>query len=146
MNSGSLVARHYATREPLRVAWRDGVITSVERTTSAPEDRWIAPGLVDLQVNGFAGVDFQQDDLTLDLLLTAVRGLGAAGCARFLLTLVTDDWPQLLRRLRSLRRLRENSRELQHAIVGWHIEGPFLSADPGFCGAPDPRWMLDPTP
>jgi N-acetylglucosamine-6-phosphate deacetylase len=35
---------------------------------------------------------------------------------------------------------------LKAAIAGWHIEGPFLSAEPGFHGAHDPQWMQDPTP
>ncbi|MEY2408010.1 MAG: N-acetylglucosamine-6-phosphate deacetylase [Verrucomicrobiota bacterium] len=142
---GEIVARHHATGESLRVAWRDGVLTSVEAATASPGGRWIAPALVDLQVNGFAGVDFQQDALTLDQLVTAVAGLRAAGCARFLLTLVTDGWPQLMGRLRAIRRLRENSAMLQSAIVGWHVEGPFLSPLTGFCGAHDPKCMCDPT-
>ncbi|HYV31668.1 MAG TPA: N-acetylglucosamine-6-phosphate deacetylase, partial [Candidatus Binatia bacterium] len=88
----------------------------------------------------------QQDDTTLgDLILASCR-LRAAGCARYLLTLVTDEWPRLLARLRHLRSLRERSAELRHAIAGWHIEGPFLSAEPGYCGAHDPALMLDPAP
>lgn len=146
MIAGEILARHYATGQPVRVAWNDGVITAVEPTPAAPADApWIAPALVDLQVNGFAGVDFQQDDLTLDQLLIAVRGLRAAGCGRFLLTLITDDWARLLARLRHVRSLRSTCAELGHAIAGWHVEGPFLSAKPGFCGAHDPRWMRDPT-
>ncbi len=146
MNAGEIVGRHYATGQPVRVAWNEGVISKLEPTSAAPADRpWVAPALLDLQVNGFAGVDFQQDDLTLDQLLVAVRGLRAAGCGRFLLTLITDDWGRVLARLRHLRALRTTSAELRHAIAGWHIEGPFLSAEPGFRGAHDPRWMRDPT-
>ena len=37
-------------------------------------------------------------------------------------------------------------RSLTAAIAGWHIEGPFLSTEPGFHGAHDPSLMLDPTP
>ena len=146
MNVGEILGHHYATGKPVRVAWKDGVIAAVEPTSVAPTDSpWIAPALVDLQVNGFAGVDFQRDDLTLDQLLIAVGGLRAAGCGRFLLTLITDDWARLLARLRHLRSLRSTSVELRHAIAGWHIEGPFLSAEPGFRGAHDPQWMRDPT-
>ena len=49
----------------------------------------------DLQVNGYGGVDFQQDNLTVDDLLVAARKLRADGCTAFLLTLITDDWPAL---------------------------------------------------
>jgi N-acetylglucosamine-6-phosphate deacetylase len=147
MNDGEIHARHYATGQPVALTWHQGVIRSVGSAVQAGDlDTWIAPALVDLQVNGFAGVDFQRDDLTAGDLLVAVRGLRAAGCTRFLLTLITDEWPKLMRRLARLRELRAGSTELQHTVSGWHLEGPFLSAEPGYCGAHDPGLMLDPTP
>jgi N-acetylglucosamine-6-phosphate deacetylase len=139
-------ARHYATGESLRLRWRDGIITAVDPLDSVPADVWIAPGLFDAQVNGYGGVDFQQDNLRTEDLLRAVRGLREAGCTRFLLTLITDEWAKLSGRLRHLWQLRSQSAELQNAIAGWHVEGPFLSAEPGFHGAHDPALMLDPTP
>ena len=89
-------------------------------------------------------MDFQQDNVTAGALLHATRRLRDAGCTKFLLTLITDDWAQLTARLRRLRLLRAQSPELQSAIVGWHLEGPFLSSKPGFHGAHDPALMLDP--
>ena len=147
MDTGEILGWHFATRQPVRVRWAGGFITHLEPVaTPPPSDLWIAPSLCDLQINGYAGVDFQQDDLTIDDLLRAARGLRAAGCAKFLLTLVTDDWSRLMARLRHLRSLRAESAELQAAIIGWHVEGPFLSAEPGFHGAHDPALMLDPRP
>jgi N-acetylglucosamine-6-phosphate deacetylase len=147
MNQGDLCARHYATGQPVRVIWQNGRINSVLGANQpTPSDQWIAPGLVDLQVNGFGGVDFQQDNVPLGDLVAAGRRLHVAGCARYLLTLITDEWPRLVARLRHLRQLRQRSAELRHAIAGWHIEGPFLSSEPGFCGAHDPALMIDPTP
>jgi N-acetylglucosamine-6-phosphate deacetylase len=144
---GEICGWHYATQEPVRLRWKDGLIAALEKVDPPPaRDLWIAPTLFDLQVNGYGGVDFQQDNLTVEDLLTAVRGLAAAGCARFFLTLVTDEWPRLTARLRHLRKLRAQSPELQSAIAGWHIEGPFLSTEPGFHGAHDPALMIDPTP
>lgn len=104
------------------------------------------PGLIDLQVNGFAGVDFQQDSLRPEDLLRAVQGLRCTGCTRFLLTLITDGWEQLLAKLQHLRQLRETTPALRAAIAGWHIEGPFLSSEPTYHGAHDPALMRDPTP
>jgi N-acetylglucosamine-6-phosphate deacetylase len=137
-------ARHYATGQPVCLNFQDGVIRGIEPAEAAL-DLWIAPSLFDVQVNGFGGVDFQRDDLTAEALLRAARGLRTAGCARFLLTLITDDWSILTSKLRRLRLLRSESAELQAAIAGWHIEGPFLSTEPGFHGAHDPAWMRDPT-
>ncbi len=146
MNDGELLAWHYATRQPVRVRWAGGNFTAVEAATETPpRDLWIAPPLVDLQINGYAGVDFQQDNLTLDDLVRAARHLRAAGCARFLFTLITDEWPKMMMRLGRARELRSQSAELQRAIAGWHIEGPFLCAEPGFSGAHNATVMCDPT-
>lgn len=146
MNSGELQAWHFKSRQPVTIKWNDGVIRSVEAAKTAPDNIWIAPPLLDLQVNGYNGVDFQQDNLPLEDLLRAARELRGVGCTSFLLTLITDDWSALLKRLAHLRALRAKSQELQDSIAGWHIEGPFLSAEPGFRGAHPAERMRHPTP
>jgi N-acetylglucosamine-6-phosphate deacetylase len=147
MNQGEICARALATGKAMRLHWDRGVITEMEVTDkSCPADVWFASPLVDLQINGYGGVDFQQDNLTLEDLLRATRKLRADGCVTYLLTLITDEWPRLMARLRHLRKLRSESAELQKAIAGWHIEGPFLSAEPGFCGAHNAAVMCDPLP
>lgn len=103
-------------------------------------------GLLDLQVNGYAGVDFQRDHLSLADLLAATRALRQDGAERFVPTLITDRWDLMIERLRHLRSLRAQSPELKAAIAGWHLEGPFLSESPGYHGAHEPAWMCDPTP
>jgi N-acetylglucosamine-6-phosphate deacetylase len=140
-------ARHYATRQAVLVRWEAGRITQCEPAPDAPgAPWWIAPGLLDAQVNGFGNVDFQAETIDLEALLKATRALRAAGCTRYLLTLITDQWDRLTAKLRRLRELRAQSAELQAAIAGWHLEGPFLSAEPGYHGTHDPALMLDPTP
>jgi N-acetylglucosamine-6-phosphate deacetylase len=158
VSEGEVCGRHYTTGELIRLRWENGKITEIERVggrsatgstsgaTGATPDVWLAPGLFDAQVNGYGGVDFQQDDLKVGDLVVAARQLRNAGCTRFLLTLITDEWTKLMGRLRHVRELREQSAELQAAIAGWHIEGPFLSSEPGFHGAHDPALMCDPSP
>ena len=111
-------------------------------------DLWIAPGLIDLQVNGYAGVDFQQetDAITEEGLLQAVRALRRDGCPRILLTLITSPWEKLKANIGRYREIILGNPELRQAIPGWHIEGPFLSDQPGFSGAHNPAWMTDPSP
>jgi len=140
-------ARHYATGQCVQVSWENARIRAVEGDEADPDPGlWIAPGLFDCQVNGFGGIDFQQDELSLQEVTAAVRGLQQAGSTRFLLTLITDDWARLLRRFEHLRALRNESKLLRHAIAGWHIEGPFLSAEPGYRGAHSPGHLADPQP
>src|SRR2546430_2773248 len=146
MPQHEIVGRDLTSGHPTRLVWREGKILALEPIADAPKDTWIAPPLLDLQINGFAGVDFQQDNLTSRELLHSVEKLRGAGCTRFLLTLITDRWPAMLARLQHLRKLRSEHEQLRRAIAGWHIEGPFLSAEPGFCGAHDPALMIDPKP
>ena len=148
MTSGAITARYLRTGMTVQVDWEEGHITRVGpgEESAATSQLWIAPALFDLQINGYAGADFQQDELTETQLLTAVRALRNDGCTRFLLTLITDHWPAMISRLQHARALVTNNAELRAAIAGWHLEGPFLSPEPGYCGAHDPVRMIDPTP
>lgn len=147
MNSGEVAGLHWATGRPTRLVWEEGIIGKLEPgPRGLPEKVWLASPLFDLQVNGFGGVDFQRDDLTAADLSRAVHTLRLAGCGRFLFTLITAEWPRLTTRLARAVALRAESEDLQSAVAGWHIEGPFLSPKPGFHGAHDPALMLDPTP
>jgi N-acetylglucosamine-6-phosphate deacetylase len=146
MASAQIIARHYATGSPLRVQWHDGRISALDPAENAPENLWVAPALIDLQVNGYGGVDFQQTSIKADDLISAVTALHASACSQILLTLITQPWTDLMAQLRRVRQLREQNPLLKSAIAGWHIEGPFLSPEPGFHGAHNPGVMLDPTP
>lgn len=140
-------AHHHATRAPVTVRCEHGLITAVEPADAAttPDSVWIAPALWDLQMNGYAGIDFQRAGQTTAS-LTAARALRAAGCTRYLLTLITNEWSALTTQLRELKALRDASPELRAAIVGWHIEGPFMSNQPGFVGAHNPPGCAIPRP
>lgn len=142
---GEVVGRSVRSGLPLRLRWKAGRIVECEVVPAPPALKdWIAPPLVDLQNNGYAGIDFQSDGTRPTDLLQSSHALTQAGCTRFLLTLITDSWQALLDRLSHLRKLREQDSELKRRIVGWHIEGPFLSDQPGFHGAHRPAFMQDP--
>lgn len=146
MHHGEIVGRHFASGQPLRVKWSAGVISEVSAAAHDAGRVWLAPTLLDLQINGYGGVDFQRDDhLTEGQLLSAARQLRRDGCGRFFFTLITDEWPKLMARVRQAKALRAANPELRTALVGWHIEGPFLSPEVGFKGAHNPDVMRDAT-
>lgn len=89
----------------------------------------------DLQVNGYAGVDFNGDDWTVEELLEAVRRLAADGVEGILATIITDDVDAMCRRLERLVAARTEHTEIAGMIRGLHIEGPFLNERPGYIGA-----------
>jgi N-acetylglucosamine-6-phosphate deacetylase len=87
------------------------------------------PGLFDLQVNGFAGVDFGDPAVGDDALLAAVDAVGKTGVTRLLPTLITsplDTFASCARRIARLRTL---------AVAGLHMEGPYISPEDGYRGA-----------
>ncbi len=146
MSHGQIHAWNILDRKPVLAKWEEGLFTEITPTDEPPaKAKWIGPPLLDLQVNGFAGIDFQQDDLSEADLLHAVEQLGQACCGQVLFTLVTDDWEAMTRRLTRARQLRDAHSALGRAIAGWHIEGPFLSAETGYCGAHPADKMLRPT-
>ena len=89
----------------------------------------------DLQVNGYGGVDFNQDDLTADQLHAACERLAADGVGGILATVITESIDRMSRRLSNLARLCEADPLAKRIIAGIHIEGPFLNETPGYRGA-----------
>lgn len=91
--------------------------------------------MLDLQVNGFGGVDFNQDSLTAKDLHDACLQLASHGVEAILATIITDKLDVMAHRLTKLAQLRALDPQAKKIIAGFHIEGPFLNAEPGFRGA-----------
>jgi N-acetylglucosamine-6-phosphate deacetylase len=88
-----------------------------------------APGFVDLQVNGFAGVDFNVPDLSADRVSEALERMRATGVTRCLPTLITSSFDRFAASARVL------SAVADPAIAGIHMEGPYISPEDGARGA-----------
>ncbi|NND97846.1 MAG: N-acetylglucosamine-6-phosphate deacetylase [Pirellulaceae bacterium] len=91
----------------------------------------------DLQVNGYAGVDFCADNLTAEDLHHACKKLAADGVDSVLATLITDRVDRLVAKLKHFVQLREADSLVELVIKGFHIEGPFLNPTKGYIGAHD---------
>ncbi|MBE7495703.1 MAG: N-acetylglucosamine-6-phosphate deacetylase [Verrucomicrobiaceae bacterium] len=93
----------------------------------------------DLQVNGYAGTDFNNDSLTAESLHHACEALVEDGCDAILATFITDEVPVLERRIGRLVELREKDELARRMITGIHIEGPFINPIKGYVGAHPPH-------
>ncbi|MDB5326103.1 MAG: N-acetylglucosamine-6-phosphate deacetylase [Phycisphaerales bacterium] len=102
--------------------------------TQQPPER-ADPGYVDLQVNGYGGIDFNSDALTDEGLHDACKRLRADGVGRILATVITEELPVMCHRLSRLAALRDNDELACDVIAGFHIEGPFINESPGYRGA-----------
>ncbi len=111
-------------------------------------DCLVTEGFLDIQVNGFAAVDFNRPDLTVEDLVRATRAMWRTGVTQFLPTVVTAPVKSMLETLRAIARAREQEPILRRAIPGIHLEGPFLAPEDGPRGAHpadsirDPDWGL----
>lgn len=100
-------------------------------------------GFVDLQVNGFGGIDFSSPDLTLDDIIHVTRELNHQGTAKFLPTIVSSPPVIYAHNLPLFARAMELP-EIKEHIPGIHLEGPFISKKPGIRGAHKPASIILP--
>jgi N-acetylglucosamine-6-phosphate deacetylase len=103
-------------------------------------------GLIDLQVNGYAGVDFNDPALDAAALDHALHAMLCAGVTTCLPTLITAPEHALAERFAALDRAVANSRLGPLMVPGFHLEGPFLNPAKGFAGCHPPDAMLMPDP
>ena len=90
---------------------------------------------VDLQVNGYAGVDFNSDGLTAEDMHQACEAIRDSGVEGILATIITDKIDVMSTRLTRLNELREADPLVREIVWGIHIEGPFINPEPGYVGA-----------
>ncbi len=92
-------------------------------------------GFLDLQINGCWGVDFNQPNLAQADWLSACHRLQATQTLEFLPTIITDHLESLKSKLSRLAALCESTPTDTAQPIGIHLEGPFISPEPGFIGA-----------
>lgn len=96
---------------------------------------WLAPGLVDLQVNGYRGIDLNAGPLSREDLVRLCETLSATGVTTFLPTLITAAPDAIEESLRVIANAVAADPVLAATIPGIHLEGPFISPEDGPRGA-----------
>jgi N-acetylglucosamine-6-phosphate deacetylase len=120
------------------------VIEGVDHLISPPAGLpFIAPGFIDLQVNGFAGVDYCSPTAPHEQIAASLRAQFATGVTRLFPTVITGSPENMLGALRNLARAKETLAE-GPAMEAFHVEGPNISPDDGPRGAHPQRWVRKP--
>lgn len=136
-----LHARHYRTLQPVELILEKGVIRDIQPLKSDAPLPIVAPGLVDLQINGFQGIDFNHYPFTVEQVEQAVQLLWRQGVTSWLPTVITASDELIRQALTTLATARRQRLRVRDAIVGFHLEGPFLSPEDGPRGA-HPRAVI----
>jgi N-acetylglucosamine-6-phosphate deacetylase len=142
-----IVGRRYDTRESIAVDMADGRICAIfaaDPLVASETLPWLAPGLVDLQVNGFGGRAFNDPALTVEEVLRISCTLDRFGVTSYCPTVTTDSGDALLRAMTTLARACEQSAEVACRVPGFHLEGPYISPDDGPRGAHSRRHVRPP--
>ena len=104
-----------------------------------PQNAWLAPGFIDIQVNGGGDVLFNDEPTPAGI--AAIAGAHRRfGTTCLLPTLISDTVTKMRAALEAV----EQAAAINPSILGIHLEGPFLSPDKP--GAHDPAMLRRPTP
>ncbi|HQR33762.1 MAG TPA: N-acetylglucosamine-6-phosphate deacetylase [Blastocatellia bacterium] len=95
----------------------------------------LAAGFIDLQLNGYGGIDFNDSTTTTDQIVELTRRLWRTGLTSFCPTIITESSEHLSTCLANVMRAVDESSEFARAFIGVHLEGPFISPEDGPRGA-----------
>jgi N-acetylglucosamine-6-phosphate deacetylase len=129
-----LRGRDAASGRQIIVTIEEGVILQIE-STDEPSDLWISPGFVDLQVNGYLGLDLNGPGLNAETVSNLARALLATGVTTFVPTIITSPEQEILHRLTAIAEAHASDSVAAACIPYVHMEGPSISSRDGFRGA-----------
>ncbi|WP_189014151.1 N-acetylglucosamine-6-phosphate deacetylase [Paenibacillus marchantiophytorum] len=138
----------YATEQPVVMDIENGFIQSIEPVLLQEHEKSelaiVAPGLIDLQINGYAGCDFNQGSMPEDLVGNVIRMLWREGVTTSYPTLITNSDEAITQGLEAIARACEEDPVAAAGIAGIHLEGPFISPHDGARGAHSLRYIKAP--
>ncbi|MCF6270084.1 MAG: amidohydrolase family protein [Melioribacteraceae bacterium] len=125
----------YKDSIPISISIKDGIIDSLKKNETLEEsDLFIAPGFIDIQVNGYINKSFNSPGLTVNEVNEATRALWKTGVTTYFPTLITNPQKTLVDNFKVLA-LASNEPETGLSIPGFHLEGPYISPVDGYRGA-----------
>ena len=123
------------TNAPVEITFANNRIQSISQIESTRSQMLLAPALVDIQVNGFAGYDLNVPTVTNVDVCKMVRTLWQVGTGFLCPTVVTASYESISNSLRAIVKASKADSAVVHSILGIHLEGPYISNVDGPRGA-----------
>jgi N-acetylglucosamine-6-phosphate deacetylase len=136
-------ARHYRSGAGVSVSIKEPAIAGLRNAPGA-DGPYVAPGLVDLQINGYRGLDFNTLPVADDLPGNVTRGLWSEGVTSYFATVITNSADNIEACVEAIARACKKDPDAAAGIAGIHLEGPFISPEDGPRGAHDHRHVTAP--
>jgi N-acetylglucosamine-6-phosphate deacetylase len=126
----------YSDGKPVSVMIGNGMITAISQLPpdSTLQNLYIAPGLIDIQINGYMGVDFSNQQLSPADIRKVIRSLWKVGVTSFLPTVVPNEPAKMRNSFRLLAGILKDEK-IRLSIPGLHLESPYISPAQGYRGA-----------
>ncbi|WP_205410322.1 N-acetylglucosamine-6-phosphate deacetylase [Gracilibacillus timonensis] len=145
MMNESLEGIHYATGEQISVTIEGSKIRDIQPLSSQKVNLpYIAPGLVDLQINGYQGYDFNTLPITEETIKQVTNLLWKEGVTSFFPTIITNHDEAIEHAVQVIAKACENDRFVAECVAGIHVEGPFISPEDGPRGAHSTAYVKAP--
>ena len=132
---------------PVSIEISNGKISKIIQKTFLDDPSlanvYVAPGLIDNQVNGYVAIDFSSPGLTIEGIRKTTYALQKVGVTTYLPTVITSSFERLVENFSVLAKA-TNEPGIKNSIPGFHLEGPYISPVEGYCGAHDKRWIRPP--
>ncbi|UCF96498.1 MAG: amidohydrolase family protein [Spirochaetaceae bacterium] len=132
------------THESIAVHIEGERIAAVRSLDGGKDLPLLAPGFLDMQVNGVLDSDYHLESFSADRIAEIVAYLDRSGTTQHVATIITSPKERILRSLRTLAGAVAADRNLERAIPAIHIEGPFISRLDGPRGAHDLTYVRPP--
>lgn len=129
------------------VVWGEGVAIparAAEATDAADNVPVLLPGLMDVQINGFAGYDVNDPEVTAETVAGMAQALWKTGVTSFCPTITTQSFTRIHRSVQAIAEACRQDRRVARSIIGVHLEGPYVSGEDGPRGAHPAEWVRDP--
>lgn len=117
---------------------------AAEVTDAADNVPVLLPGLMDVQINGFAGYDVNDPEVTAETVAGMAQALWKTGVTSFCPTITTQSFARIHRSVQAITEACRQDRRVARSIIGVHLEGPYVSGEDGPRGAHPAEWVRDP--
>lgn len=143
---GEWTGVHYRTGTPVRLVIQHGRIERIEELSDSDKGElpWVAPGLVDLQINGYGGHDLNTLPLDETRVISVTQSLWKEGVTTYFPTIITNHEKAIEGALRLIAAVCSRYEEIDRCIGGIHLEGPFISPEEGPRGAHPREYVREP--
>lgn len=123
----------------------NGSVVNVTQPKNVLDNLFIGPGLIDLQVNGVNGIDFNTTSLTPEDIINATTYLLSKGVTSYFPTIITNSEENIIKIAATINKACKENDLLEQCILGIHLEGPFISPVDGAKGAHDANFIKPPS-